>query len=302
MSIHRSLARTGVAIVLLVGALLAGAPPAYGQQTALPDALVLSGVATYPSNPGSPPGSLKLQLQLNYRLVSVPRAFVLVFFFENNAQTSTQQTSEAQWVTAGTGSVTVETEYAPGQDVRNLSLVSALFAPDQTLLAWVGTNPIPTADWPGRAAFEQAMAARLAQDYQREVEQLNSALSFAPGTGNYYYWRADALGHLGQYEGAIADYTRALQLMPSDRASRVGRGVAHLWTQDWPAAVDDLSAAIAQASAPDKWTAWAYRARGIAYTALDQAEAAVADYRAYLSLAPDAVDKAEVEGWIMALS
>ena len=90
--------------------------------------------------------------------------------------------------------------------------------------------------------------------------------------------------------------------MPNDRASRVGRGITNLWLGDAQSAVDDLSAAIGGTTAPDNVTAWAHRARGLAYARLGQAQDAVADYEQYLALSPGATDRDEVAAWIAALT
>jgi regulator of sirC expression with transglutaminase-like and TPR domain len=49
---------------------------------------------------------------------------------------------------------------------------------------------------------------------------------------------------------------------------------------------------------PDRSTAWAYRARGLAHASLGLTTDAVSDYKAYLALTPDATDRSQVEGWI----
>ncbi|MGH2371539.1 MAG: tetratricopeptide repeat protein, partial [Chloroflexota bacterium] len=116
--------------------------------------------------------------------------------------------------------------------------------------------------------------------------------------GNFYYWRADTRLRLNQYDQAIADFDQALDLMPEDRASLVGRGIARLWTEDWQAAIADVSPVIQAQAVPDQLTAWALRARGIARAGLGHAAAAVADYRAYLALSPNASDRRIVEAWI----
>jgi regulator of sirC expression with transglutaminase-like and TPR domain len=91
--------------------------------------------------------------------------------------------------------------------------------------------------------------------------------------------------------------------MPKDRPSRVGRGIAYLWLGQAEEATVDLSFAIdSSPPIPDRVTAWAYRARGLAQAALGDSSAAVADYTAYLSLSPDAADRGQVEGWIADLS
>jgi regulator of sirC expression with transglutaminase-like and TPR domain len=96
----------------------------------------------------------------------------------------------------------------------------------------------------------------------------------------------------------MTDFNTSIQLMPQDRPSRVGRGIAELWLDQPQAAVDDLTTAIQGVPTPDKISAWAFRARGLAYASLGQSQNAVADYNQYLSLTPNAPDKDQVTGWI----
>jgi tetratricopeptide (TPR) repeat protein len=289
---------TGSALLLCVP----GATPASArQQTPVSDQIALVNLTASQAGPRSRPGTLRFEAKLNYRLQTASRGSLLLFLFENDSETSTQQSSERVPVPGGTGEMTLNIDYEPGPDIRTLSLLVALFGEDERLLTWVATNPFSLAPWPGRAAFEDAMVARLAGDHPKALEHLSRAIELSPETGNYYYWRADTLIRLGRHDSALADYTRALELMPQDRASRVGRAVALLWKNDARGTIHDATIVIENSPRPDRWTAWAHRARGVAYSRLGQRSEAIADYEAYLSLVPDAPDRAEVETWIAGL-
>jgi tetratricopeptide (TPR) repeat protein len=204
-------------------------------------------------------------------------------------------------VARGSGNISADIEYQRRPGVQTLSVLAGLFTGQDTLLNWVATNPIPLNEWSARTEFEQAMAARGAGDLDGAVSHLTNAITFSPGTASLYSWRADSYVRLQAYDQAIADYTQALQLAPDDRVSQIGRGIAWLWKEEWQSAVDDLTVGLSAAAPPDQWTALGYRARGTAYTALQQPQAAISDYQAYLALQPEASDRAEVEAWIQAL-
>jgi hypothetical protein len=93
-----------------------------------------------------------------------------------------------------------------------------------------------------------------------------------------------------------------LALLPGDRPSLIGRGVALLWKESWQAAAADATSVIDAPVRPDPLTAWAYRARGVARASLGQLGPASADYQAYLSLAPQAPDRPTIERWIEELN
>lgn len=266
------------------------------------DHLELAGVTTRPLASGSPTDSIPFQVVVNYGLQSVPDGFLLLFLFENGDKSSTRQSSEAVPIHAGSGQVSLSIEYPFHAGVRTLTLMVGLFKDQQRLLTWTSTTPIDLAPWPGRAAFEQAMAARMASDYAAADQYLSAAIGASPEDGTYYYWRGDTRIHLGQYDAAIADFNHSIALMPDDRASHLGRGIGLLWKGDTALAVADLSFAIDHSASADRLTAFAHRARGTAYAALAQRAEAVAEYQAYLQLMPTALDRAEVEGWIAGLS
>ncbi|MGI9145237.1 MAG: tetratricopeptide repeat protein [Chloroflexota bacterium] len=279
--------------------------PAAAQSQPAPattDRMDLVGLSTRQPSPDSPPNRVQFHTTVNYRLQSADTGFVLLFLFENGANDSTQQSTSGIAVARGSGQMVLDIDYTLKPDVRTLTLVAGLFKGEQKMVAWVSTNPIDMGPWPGRVAFEKAMADRLDNNYAGAEQELSQAIQDAPQTGNYYYWRGDTRVRLDQYDAAVADFTRSLELMPKDRASRVGRGVARLWLGDAQGSVEDLSAALEASPTPDRITAWAYRGRGLAHTNLGQSEGAVADYKAYLSVLPAATDRAQVEGRIADLS
>jgi tetratricopeptide (TPR) repeat protein len=304
-TVQSMVARLVSAVLLANLVLVAGVAPAWAQSQPGPaavDRIDLVGLTTRQPKPDAPSNQVQFEATVNYRLQSVDSASVLMFLFENSASDSTQESSQGILVQRGTGQLVLDIDYALKPDVRTLTLVTGLFKSQQKLIAWVSTNPIDMAPWPGRVAFEKAMAARLDNDFATAEQDLTQAIDVAPDTGNYYYWRGDTRIRINNFAEAITDFDRSIELMPRDRPSRVGRGIARLWLGQAREATDDLSFAIDASTTPDRITAWAYRARGLAQAALGLQDAAVTDYRAYLELVPDAPDRAQVEGWIADLS
>jgi len=301
--------RSSLVAMLVVASLVA---PVWAQQTQAPqttgasdsqtDRVDLIALSTRQPAPDSPPEQLRFDVTVKYQLESNDSGIMLLFVFENSSENSTQQSSSGIPISRGTGKLQLAIDYTLHPGLRSLTIVAGMFQKPQKLLAWVSTNPIDMAPWPGRVAFEKAMTARLQGDFAAAEQQLSQAITDAPDTGNYYYWRGDTRVRLSEYDGAVADFSKSLELAPNDRASRVARGVAWLWSGDPQDAVTDLSTVIASNGVPDGVTAWAYRARGLAYANLGQSEAAVADYQQYLALAPSANDRDQVAAWITQLS
>ena len=247
-----------------------------------------------------PANSIHFHAQVSYQLQSAPAAFLFLFVFEDGAQTSSLH-SQPLAVKSGSSDANLDMLYQPRTGVRNLTLLVGILRDTQTLLAWTATNPVPLTDWQAKGQFVSAIQAQQAGNFGLAADYLSKCIALQPNNGNFYYWRADSLSHVGQYDAAIGDYNQALTLMPGDRASLLGRGVAYLWKGSWQPAIDDLNGVIAGSKSADQLTAWAYRARGVAHANAGQGSDAVSDYQSYLSLAPNASDRAQIQGWIAQL-
>jgi tetratricopeptide (TPR) repeat protein len=291
-----------IPLLLLAVALLwpVGVTTAQTDQT--DDQLELVSLTTPTPAADRPANTIPFEAVVSYRLQTTSNGFVLLFLFENTETSSSRQSSAQLPVQSGAGQVRMNIDYALKPGVRTLTLMVGLFKSEQKLLTWVSTTPIDLAPWPGRVAFDRAMAARLGADYAGADSLLSAAIQESPDTPNYYYWRGDTRIYLNHYDAAIADFSRCITLMPDDRASRVGRGIGLLWKGDAEAAINDLTFAIEHSASPDRLTAFAYRARGTANASLNRPGPAITDYNAYLVLLPSAPDRAEVESWIVDLS
>jgi tetratricopeptide (TPR) repeat protein len=303
----RVLLATLIAFVAWVGMAGQFAPPVDAQQVVTEtvpgrDKLQITRLVADAAGPDAPEGSLRFEATVDYQLQTVQQGFLLWLFFEDGSSDSTGNSEEGFVVPGGGSTVNLSKVYTPKGKPENVIVLIGLFRPDKTLAAWSETTPLSMAPLPGRAAFAAAMAARISGDFAKATESLSTAISQAPENGTYYYWRADSQVRLGRYDPAIADYNKALELQPGDRASQLGRGVALLWKEQWQPAISDLSDTIQSAQAPDLLSAWALRARGVARAASGQATGAIADYRGYLQLIPNASDRKEVESWIAELA
>ena len=87
----------------------------------------------------------------------------------------------------------------------------------------------------------------------------------------------------GDYIGAIAEYTKGLEVNPRDASLYLNRGNAKTQLKDYAGAINDYTKAI---ELNPKWTPLAYTGRGYAkYLAKDYQES-IADYRKAIELYP----------------
>ena len=98
-----------------------------------------------------------------------------------------------------------------------------------------------------------------------------------------YFIRGNEKKGLGDYKGAIADYTQAIRLKPDDADAYLNRGIAKAELGQHFAAIADYDMAIR--IKPDY--AFAYYRRGVAKAKLGQRFAAIADFNTAIRIKPD---------------
>ena len=119
-------------------------------------------------------------------------------------------------------------------------------------------------------------------DYKGAIADYTHAIRLKPDDASAYYNRGNVKLDLGDYVGAISDYTRAIRLKP-DAGAYNNRGLAKGKLGQYIAAISDFDIAIRLK--PDD--AAAYYGRGLAKAGLGQHFAAIFDYDIVIKLKPD---------------
>jgi lipoprotein NlpI len=137
----------------------------------------------------------------------------------------------------------------------------------------------------GIADYRAGVAAEDQGDYGGAIHLFDSALRGKLKDEDReaaYYNRGVAHHRKGQYDLAIADYTSALKLNPSDAKAHNNRGVAYKNQRRFDLALADYNAAIEL----DPDNASAHFNRANAYAQRGQNEQAIADYNDAIRLHP----------------
>ncbi len=110
--------------------------------------------------------------------------------------------------------------------------------------------------------------------------------------GNFHRNFGNMSGDRREYEAAVDDFSRAIELDPAFVAATYNRGVLY-WRelQNWHRAIRDLTRVIELT--PDRLEAWLNRA--IAYHQRGDLAAAIADLEHYLTIAVDPGWRANAE-------
>ena len=124
---------------------------------------------------------------------------------------------------------------------------------------------------------------------------LFTSFSFSQ-TAEEYYNRGHSKADLKDYRGAIADYSKAIELKPDYAEAYNNRGYSRADLEDYRGAIADFSKAIELK--PD---ALAFLNRGHAKSRLEDYTGAIADFSKAIELKPDYADAYNNRGLIKIL-
>jgi len=81
-------------------------------------------------------------------------------------------------------------------------------------------------------------------DYQGAIADLTQAIQLSPNNAEAYYLRANAYYQLENYQGAIADFNQAIKLNPDFAIAYYNRGLARRNLGNYQGAIADFTQAI----------------------------------------------------------
>ena len=134
----------------------------------------------------------------------------------------------------------------------------------------------------GRKALSDGEQMLKTGRYAEAIQSLDRALAADGKMPNAYLFRARANMALGKTKAAIADFTKVIQMQPSNTEAFVERAAIHMRTNEYPAVVADCGDAI---RLNPKLT-YAYTLRGMAYRELGDFPKSLEDFNRAVELAP----------------
>ena len=121
------------------------------------------------------------------------------------------------------------------------------------------------------------------EDFEGAIKEFTKALENDPNSGNAYFGRGIAKYSLEDYEGAIEDFSESIAINQNDADSYFMRGFAKYDLEDFEGAIADFSKVIAINPDDDD----AYYERGMSRYALEDFEGAIDDFTQVIELKPD---------------
>ncbi|ABM79602.1 Hypothetical protein P9303_28721 [Prochlorococcus marinus str. MIT 9303] len=137
-----------------------------------------------------------------------------------------------------------------------------------------------------RGYFLRAYAKDALNDYQGAISDLNKALEINPQYAPAYENRGNAKKKLKDYQGAITDYNKAIEINPQHTGPFNNRGNTKKQLKDYQGAIADYNKAIEL----DPQHAYGYYNRGLAKKNLGDYQGAIADYNKAITINPQHAD------------
>jgi tetratricopeptide (TPR) repeat protein len=139
---------------------------------------------------------------------------------------------------------------------------------------------------PAEAYFNRGLEYYNNGDFDQAISEYNKVIQLVPNNSNPYYNRGLAYAGKGDLDPAISDYDKAIQLNPDFIEAYINRGNAYNDKGDLDQAISDFDQAIHLN--PD--FAMAYYNRGNAYRDMGDLDHAISDFDQFIQINPNSAE------------
>ena len=150
------------------------------------------------------------------------------------------------------------------------------------LLTTVANKPSFSPDMLATIYRKRGFAHTRFKEYDLAIADYNRAIELSPDYARAYASRGSAYRSLREYDLAIADYNRALEIWPNYAWVYTGRGRTYSYRKEYIQSINDLNRAIEI----EPNYAWAYFVRGFTHLWLKDSVQAREDFIQSLELNP----------------
>ena len=133
-----------------------------------------------------------------------------------------------------------------------------------------------------KAYYNSGASSLDKRDYDRAIADFTKAIEINPKDGDAYGFRGLAYTRKDNYDLAIADFTKVIEINPKDGDAYRARGIAYGRKDNYDRAIADFTKAI-EINPKD---GDAYGFRGLAYTRKDNYDLAIADFTKVIEINP----------------
>ena len=154
----------------------------------------------------------------------------------------------------------------------------------------------PKGKYVADAYFNRGFVYYNLKQWQKALADYNKAIELNPDLADAYFNRGVVYHNLKQWQKALADYDKAIELNPDLADAYYNRGVTYDNLKQWQKAIADYNQAIEL----DPNYTDAYYNRGYVYHNLKQWQKAIADYNKAIELNPNLADTYVSRGYAYA--
>jgi tetratricopeptide (TPR) repeat protein len=139
---------------------------------------------------------------------------------------------------------------------------------------------------PANVSIEKGIAYYNNDEYDQAIVDFTRAINVNPNSSLAYYYRGSTYQKIKNYDHAIADYTQVIRIDPNDAVAYNNRANAYFDKNDYDNAIADYTQAIR--ITPND--AVAYNNRAIAYRYKNDYDNAISDYNQVIRIDPNDSD------------
>jgi tetratricopeptide (TPR) repeat protein len=183
--------------------------------------------------------------------------------------------------------------YYPGDEDPEIKNKAKEFLDNVTFTDFISESFISKAESEAKPHYNRGLAYLRKSQYDEAIIELNKAIEVYPRYALAYNDRGVAYLRKKQYDRAISDFTKALDINPSHHHAHYNRGIAYLDKRNYDEAISDLNKAIEL----DPTNPEIYYERGFAHLLKNQNDKAIADFNQAITLNPRYAKAFNDRGW-----
>jgi tetratricopeptide (TPR) repeat protein len=172
--------------------------------------------------------------------------------------------------------------YYPGDDDPEVKNKAKEFLDNVTFTDFISEPATSRAESNAKPYYNRGFDYLRKSQYDEAIIELNKAIEIYPRYALAYNDRGVAYLRKKQYDRAISDFTKALDINPRYPKVLYNRGIAYLDNRKYEKAVSDLTKALDL----NLFMAEAYHERGLAYFFKGEYDLALADFNQAITLNP----------------
>jgi tetratricopeptide (TPR) repeat protein len=183
--------------------------------------------------------------------------------------------------------------YYSGDEDPEIKNKANEFLGNVTFTDFISESATSKAESNAKPHYNQGLAYLRKSQYDEAIIELNKAIEIYQRYALAYNDRGVAYLRKKQYDRAISDFTKALDINPKHHHAHYNRGIAYLDKRNYDEAISDLNKAIEL----DPTNPEIYYERGFAHLLKNQNDKAIADFNQAITLNPRYAKAFNDRGW-----